>query len=84
VLVNALLIVLIAVGSASWAGLAAQRYHRDRADQAWTDETIRWLRSMRDESFDDHCDRALAVCGDELAQRRLEQAQRRHPAGGTP
>jgi hypothetical protein len=82
VLVSAVLIVLIAAGAASWAGLAAQRYHRDRLDMAEAEEWIAVLRSMRDVSFDDHVTRALAVVDDELAQRRLEQAQRRHPAGG--
>jgi hypothetical protein len=79
---NALLIVLIAAGAASWAGLAAQRYHRDRRDLAQAEEWIALLRSMREQSFDDHADQALAIVDDELEQRRLEQAQRRHPAGG--
>ncbi|HEY7487581.1 MAG TPA: hypothetical protein VH912_24210 [Streptosporangiaceae bacterium] len=82
---SALLIVLIAASAASWAGLAAQRYHRDRRDTQWADDTVRWLRSMRpDQDFDDHCDRVLAIVSDDqLEQRRLDQAIRHHPAGGT-
>jgi hypothetical protein len=81
---NITLIVLIAAGAARWAGLAAQRYHRDRRDRQWADDTVAWLRSMRpDTAFDDHCDRVLSIVSDDqLEQRRLDQAIRRHPAGG--
>jgi hypothetical protein len=82
--VSALLLVLAAAAVAGWAGWRAHAYHADRHDQAWADDTVAWLRSMRQTDFDDHCDQALAVAADDLEQRRLEQTVQRHPAGGAP
>ncbi|HEY7052396.1 MAG TPA: hypothetical protein VH496_09735 [Mycobacterium sp.] len=77
-------IALTGTTAAASAGVWAHVYHRDRRDTQWADDTVRWLRSMRpDQDFDDHCDRVLAIVSDdELEQRRLDQAIRRHPAGG--
>jgi hypothetical protein len=81
---SALLLALAAAAVAGWAGIRAHHYQRDRRDAQWAEDTVRWLRSMRpDTAFDDHCDRVLAIVSDdELEQRRLDQAIRRHPAGG--
>ena len=52
------------------AGLAGAALERRRRRTRW--DTA---------SFDDHCDQALTVVGDDLTTRRLDQAIRRHPAG---
>jgi hypothetical protein len=82
---SALLLVLLAVTVAGWAGARAHTYHRDRRDAAEADETVRWLRSMRpDPGFDEHCASALYAVADDLQRRRIDQAAHRHPAGRHP
>lgn len=79
---TALTVALAALAVAGWAGWRTHRFRRDLHDAVWADDTITWLRSIRDDSFDEHCAAALYTVGDELERRRIEQTMNRHPAGG--
>jgi hypothetical protein len=79
---SAVWLALAALTVACWAAWRAHRYRQDIHDQIWADDTVAWLRSMRHVDFDDHCDQALAVVADEVAQRRLARDITQHPAGG--
>jgi hypothetical protein len=80
--VTAVWVALAALTVALTVAWRAACYRRDLRDQAWADEWIKVLRSMRSVDFDEHAAQALYVVADDLERRRIDAAIRRHPAGG--